>query len=906
MRTKGRRRLVLLLLFSALAAAPALGADQKIAGVVTDSSGGVIVRAEVSLATAAQAIVGSARTDERGRFEFTSVRPGRYLLVVVAPGFDESRTSVASGEEAVAITLAPRGLRDEVTVTANLGLVQDPKSAAQTVTLVDAPDIAIRAKEVVAQAVAEETGVHLLRTSPTMAGIYVRGLTGAKVNVFVDGVRYSTSSQRGGVNTFLDLVDATNLQSIEVLRGPNSAEYGSDALGGSVQFLSQMPTFSAGTGKEVHGAYSLLGATADQGWGTNLSLGYGGGRFGLFGNIAFRRVNPLRTGEGIDSHAAPTRFFGVSSDQLMPEHLPDTGFTQYGGLLRASWAPTANQQVMLSYTQSRQDGGKRYDQLLGGDGNLVADLQKMLLNFFYVKYQRTGFGWFDQFTATYSYNSQREERVNQGGNGNPTASITHEYERTVANGFQANASKRLGDRQELLVGGEFYPEIVHAPSYAYNPVTGATTVRRGRVPDNASYMSGGFYVQDVIEAVPNRLNVVANARFSGASYESLASDSPLVNGKPLWPDDSWSGSNFTFRAGVVVMPGVEGLTFTGNVSSGYRSPSITDLGTTGLTGSGYSVSATTVAGMDAMIGTTAGANAVSSGLPVVQLTAETSLSYEGGVHYRRKGISTDFYAFVNNLADNIVYQSLILPQGAVGTPLGDQVISAQTPGGAVYVPASSSPVLVRANYGDARIYGFEYKLDWSPGRAWTLGAVATYLHAADRVTGLPPNIEGGTPAPDGYVKLRYMKPGGAWWAEAYVHLAATQDRLSSLDLEDRRTGATRTRSNIKNFFYNGATVRGWVVPGADGIAGNADDLLTVTGETLSQVQTRVLGPAVSAPLYTSVAGYTTVGLRGGFKVAGRHEVTIDFENIGDRNYRGIAWGIDAPGRNLAVSWRTRF
>ena len=49
--------------------------------------------------------------------------------------------------------------------------------------------------------------VNLQRTSPGMAGIFVRGLTGNKVNVFVDGVRYSNGAQRGGVNTFLDLID---------------------------------------------------------------------------------------------------------------------------------------------------------------------------------------------------------------------------------------------------------------------------------------------------------------------------------------------------------------------------------------------------------------------------------------------------------------------------------------------------------------------------------------------------------------------------------------------------------------------------------------------------------------------------------------------------------------------------
>ena len=112
----------------------------------------------------------------------------------------------------------------------------------------------------------------------------------------------------------------------------------------------------------------------------------------------------------------------------MPANLPETGFNHYGGYVRMNWAPNANQQVMLNYSRTQQPDGKRYDQLLGGDGNLLADLRDLSLDFFYVKYQRVGFGWFDQVTASYSYNPQYEERVNQGGNGNPKT----EHERTGA------------------------------------------------------------------------------------------------------------------------------------------------------------------------------------------------------------------------------------------------------------------------------------------------------------------------------------------------------------------------------------------------------------------------------------------------------------------------------------------
>ena len=178
--------------------------------------------------------------------------------------------------------------------------------------------------------------------------------------------------------------------------------------------------------------------------------------------------------------------------------------------------------------------------------------------------------------------------------------------------------------------------------------------------------------------------------------------------------------------------------------------------------------------------------------------------------------------------------------------------------------ASSNPVLVRANATAARVQGFEGTLEWKPSRTLAFGTVVTWLRTRDLSTGAPPNIEGGTPAPEGYLTVRFVAPSTRWWVEPYVHAAARQPRLSSLDLEDRRTGATRSRSSISSFFLNGATARGWVSPGTDNLPGTADDVLAVTGETLAEIQDRVLGAGVtSAPLFTAVPGYVTAGVRGG-------------------------------------------
>src|SRR6185436_12843879 len=95
---------------------------------------------------------------------------------------------------------------------------------------------------------------------------------------------------------------------------------------------------------------------------------------GMFASFGTRKAGEIRTGGGIDSHAAVTRFLGLPSDQLMAERLPDTGFHQHAGMVKVNWTPSARTQFVTSYGATRQDEGKGYDQLLGGDGNLISDL----------------------------------------------------------------------------------------------------------------------------------------------------------------------------------------------------------------------------------------------------------------------------------------------------------------------------------------------------------------------------------------------------------------------------------------------------------------------------------------------------------------------------------------------------
>ncbi len=879
-----------------------------IAGIVKDPSGALVVDAKVLLVSPRESPVDAVRTDREGRFRFSRVPPGSYVLVVFSPGFAEWRMPVAlrrSDFVETVVSLEVVQLRDQVTVTANPGAAESVEWISRSVNVIGRESVRERTYAVLAQVAAEETGTHLQRTSPTVGGIYIRGLTGNKVNVFVDSVRYTTSAQRGGINTFLNLVEPSHIQAVEILRGPDSAQYGSDAMGGSIQLISRSPE-PAGTGRRVHGSLETFFSSGDMSLGSSLTSSFSTRDFGILVSLAGRRSSTLRPGESLDSHSAVTRFLGLPSALVMNGRLPDTAFTQYGGMMRMNWAPTEVSRLTAFYSRGQQDGGKRYDQLLGGDGNLVADLRNLMLDFAYLRYERFRLGGLDQVSATYSFNRQREERVNQGGNGNPLAAIQHEYERTSAHGLQGQARKRWSRQHDVSFGGEGYFEGIHSPSFAVDPLTNISRVRRGRIPDRARYRSGGAYLQDVVDLFAGRLRAMGSIRLSGASYRARASDSSTVTGEQLWPDDSLSVWDVSFRAGAV-WTATHGLNLYANVSRGFRAPHMTDLGTLGLTGSGYEVAAPDVEGMGASVGSSAGASAVSTGRAVVQVKPESSISYEVGFRSWNRSFDADVSVFVNNIRGSIEKQALILPPGAVGKTLGDQPIIAQGLTGVVYVPAASNPVLVRANWGDAQVYGIEHTLDGRLRQNLTINMALTYLRARDPQTGLPPNIEGGTPPPNGYLKLRYSHWSGRLWVEPYIHAASRQQRLSSLDLEDRRTGAMRSRASIRRFFQNGASARGLVGPGPDGKPGTADDLLLATGETLGQVQDRVLGPGVdSVPLFPAVPGYVTFNIRAGISLSEDQDCLLSLTNIGDRNYRGVSWGLDAPGRSFSVRYRVTF
>lgn len=709
--------------------------------------------------------------------------------------------------------------KDSITVTAEAGRKESIALVPQRVNVISLDQLRERVTIGINDAFREEPGLETQRTSAFMGGIFIRGFTGNKIVVYRDGVRYPTSASRGGVSTFFNLLDSSGIEQAEVLRGPNSAQYGSDSLGGVLHILSRSPEKLT-----PHLEWTPFYSSASHSFGNSLNLSKSGAKGGILLRGSAQRVNTLRTGQGIDSHSAITRFLGLPST-IAYTRQPDSGFTQYGASLHTQLKHSPSSDTILHYEREQQDGAKRSDQLLGGDGAFRAEVANIMGDFAYLRHNQAKWGGLDLASASLSYAAQREERINQA---NPTARLQRQYERTRTWGLQTQAAKRIFN-QDLFFGGEAYFDRLRSPAQNTLP----------RIADGSTYRQYGLYAQDNFTLFQQRLRLSGAFRWGGGQFETVTAN-------------AWTG-----RAGAVLRAS-EWLSIHTYLSRGFRAPSMTDLGARGLQGNGQF-----------------------EALPPSGLRPELSNNIDLGFRLRHRGFVWETTGFQSRISNLIVSQALLLPQGAIGQIISGERITSQRADGAVFVAISNSPITAKRNQDRANFKGIEQRMEYSLPKGFTLEKGLTWLRADDPATGRVPNVEAAYPPAMGYLKLRYNPRGKRYWVEPYWTLNARQRRLSDLALGDRRIGATRSRSQIATFYNNN--------PG-------------LTRESLAQLQDRLGG----TPLFPALPGYGVFGIRGGYTLNDQLSLFADASNLADKNYRGMSWGIDGPGRGVSLQLRCRF
>jgi len=232
---------------SALAFAASASAA-TISGLISDSTGAALPATRVTLKALATGQETTVETDASGRYTVDVAAPGSYLVIVFRSGFSEAARTVvierAEDKIDLPMSLELGVLSDQVTVTSN----RSEREVRQIPLHVETMSRAgIEQANVLStgDALAGAVNVQPVGNGPFLVRPRLRGLDSTRMLVLVDGERLNTARQatdRTGAE--VGLISPDSINRVEIINGAGTLMYGSDALAGTVNIITNETGFS--------------------------------------------------------------------------------------------------------------------------------------------------------------------------------------------------------------------------------------------------------------------------------------------------------------------------------------------------------------------------------------------------------------------------------------------------------------------------------------------------------------------------------------------------------------------------------------------------------------------------------------------------------------------------------------
>jgi iron complex outermembrane receptor protein len=291
-----KRTRIFLLWLAASLAAPAQTAQNTgtVRGTVTLAGDGTAIRHAMIYLTPAG---WTAETNAAGEYVFERVPPGEYTVVAHAHGLgDEKKTAVvkaAGGEVRVDFAMRLSPIRETVTVTAT-GRVATVMESFQTVTALDGAELNTRSSSTsLGELLERETGIAKRSFGPGTSRPVIRGFDGDRVLIMQDGLPTGTLSYQSGDHG--EPVDSTALERVEVVRGPATLLYGSNAVGGVVNLLTDQHILDQHPHDGLNVTLNAVAGTTNAQAGGSGSFAYGRKQWMLTGSGGGMRMGDYGT-----------------------------------------------------------------------------------------------------------------------------------------------------------------------------------------------------------------------------------------------------------------------------------------------------------------------------------------------------------------------------------------------------------------------------------------------------------------------------------------------------------------------------------------------------------------------------------------------------------------------------------
>ncbi len=529
-----------------------------------------------------QGVKRAVYTDQQGKADIASLE-GFSQIVISYLGY---RTVVFSFEQLrakgfeVGLTVNPFSI-GEISVSA-LRWQQDPRETPHKIRTIRPREVWLQNPQTAADLLGASGEVFIQKSQQGGGSPMIRGFATNRVLITVDGVRMNTAIFRSGNLQNVISLDPYATERTEVIFGPGAILYGSDAIGGVMNFFTLSPAFSSDGQTDIGANAALRYASANQEKTAHADIQVGGQKWALLSSATYTDYGDLRMGKYGPDEYLRTRYVerinGKDSVLANPDPViqKPTGYDQINLMQKIRFDLGNNWDIQVGAHYSATSNYSRYDRLIRPRGNTLRSAewdygpQKWAMTNLEIGHASREAGWYDQLKARIAYQFFEESRIERNLN-SPTRLIRTEQ----VNAYSANLDllKKWRPSSTLFYGAEFVFNKVGSTGEDENIVSGAVAPGAPRYPDGAGWHSYGAYLTYAYK--PSYQWTFQ----AGLRYGQFGLDAEFDDAFYPFPFDEVSQRAGALTGSIgAVHTNAWGLQMSANLSTGFRAPNVDDMG----------------------------------------------------------------------------------------------------------------------------------------------------------------------------------------------------------------------------------------------------------------------------------------------------------------------------------------
>ena len=413
----------------------------------------------------------------------------------------------------------------------------------------------------------------------------IRGFATNRLLYVIDGVRMNTAIFRAGNIQNVISLDPFTIENAEVIFGPGSVMYGSDAIGGVMNFQTIKPRLSVDKKWDIHANISSRFSSANKEETTHGTLQIGTKKLASVTSYSFNRFGDLKMGKyGPDSYPRPFYVDQVENmDKIIQNANPriqvPSGYDQQNVMQKFLYKPSERWEIQYGFHRSATTSYPRYDRLIevntaGMPVSAVWNYGPQIWQMNHFSVQHFGDNLlYDALTFRMAHQYFEESRIDRNFSGSNRYRLRTQVEKVNALSINIDLKKTL-KKGILYYGLESVGNKVSSQAMAKNIQTEAPILVADRYPQARwnSYAIFGNYQYPVSKKYTAQLGIRYNLFNMEADFSRNLVFFPFAFKTTNIQNGAFSGN-----AGLVISPD-DKTKISLNAATGFRAPNVDDMG----------------------------------------------------------------------------------------------------------------------------------------------------------------------------------------------------------------------------------------------------------------------------------------------------------------------------------------